>query len=62
MKPSFLLHSEHREKIRNKCEDQVPYESPENSIPREVRAQEGKESSIETESSVGVEVHNERIG
>ena len=55
--PPFLLHRKKCEKIWDKCKDQVPYESSEDHISREIYAQKSEKSCIETKCCVGVKMH-----
>jgi hypothetical protein len=59
MKKSSLFHCHHREKIWDHRKDEIPDESSEDHISREVDTQDGEKSSVETEDSVGVEMHSE---
>lgn len=58
MEETLLFHCHHGKKIRDQREDQVPYETTEDEISREVGSQECEESSINTESSISVKVHS----
>jgi hypothetical protein len=58
VKKSSFLHCHHREKIRDQCEDKIPDESSEDSIPtRDIDPDDREESGIEAECYIGVEVH-----
>lgn len=59
MEHPFFFHCEHREKVWDNGEYEVPHESSEDRISREIGPEECEKPSIETESSIGVKVHRE---
>lgn len=59
MEYPFFFHCEHREKVRDNSKYQVPHEPTEDGISCEIGSEECEKPSIETESSIGVEVHRE---